>query len=312
MKLLPIFDKLLTLSRKAQLSLPAKSLDTREELFPRTFSVNKNDVPETQVTPSLFKGLMLAASMENIFPLYPFDNLSFKDKAILQHLRELEEEHSRFKPLDTATWERNLALLSKIDQVIQKADTEFAVLVVNEKIIVWGFGSKLQASVHDSARTNLQELKTYKENNQVISFFTHNHPDIFKQGDSGIYVPQSLSTLDLSYAVKHKLNLMRAIDYSGVSYTVISPDAQWGEGSANDLGSENWRQSPSLLEYLLLRDQEDESCLSQHKCFEILDARSLSPELIDHRGAILKNSQQWEEEMPGLAVRFGFRYEKKE
>jgi len=59
------------------------------------------------------------------------------------------------------------------------------------------------------------------------------------------------------------------------------------------------------------RDKEDELFLSQHKCSEILNARSLSPELIHQREAILKNSQQWEEELPRLAVRFDFRYEKK-
>lgn len=311
MKLLPIFDKLLPSSVRARLSLPVESFINDDDISSLKSPIN-TAVSENGVSPAFFKGLILRASMEEILSLYPFDDLSSRDKAILEHLRKMEREHSEFKPLDSATWGNNLVLLNKIDRIIQKADTEFAVLVVNEKVIIWGFGNKLQASVDGSARAKLQELENYKKGNPVVSFFTHNHPGLFKQGDSAAYVPQSLSTLDLAYAVKRKLNLLRAIDYSGIPYTVISPDALWGEGSAHDLGSENWRHSPTLSEYLLQRDEEDRVFLAQHKCSEILNAGSLSPELTHHRDAILMNSQQWEEELPGIAVRFGFRYERKE
>jgi hypothetical protein len=186
-------------------------------------------------SPKYYQGLIQLQENKGLNIDDPYDLLSKKDRDILLALHALERKYCRFHPLGPDTREKVLDILKEVDPIIQKADTEFGVFVINERLLLAGCGQKGQIQASDSCLIRLSFYPEIMENS--FSAFTHNHPSGFFQ-KPGSYVPAPLSLADLIAFSNPRINLYRAVDYGGAAYTVeSSPNTKKGllAGHLSDL-----------------------------------------------------------------------------
>lgn len=243
--------------------------------------------------PKYFQGLLQVRDI-NIDD--PYDSLSKKDRGILLNLRALERKHSRFQPFGANTREKVLDILKEVDPIIQKADKEFAVAVINERVLVMGCGEKDRFYPSDSFLIKLSFYPNLEINENFFTALTHNHPNVFLQElSSSVSAPLSLADLILfSNSPIFPINIIRAVDYGGDLFTV--------ETSLNT-------KKELLADHLNdLRENMDQGLISDIQ--KLVNSGTLSPELRSSRDRVLKYLKDFEEVLPEMAQKFDFTYSK--
>jgi hypothetical protein len=244
-------------------------------------------------SPKYFQGLLQLQKLNRELNIdAPYDLLSKKDRDILLALHALERKYCRFHPLGPDTREKVLDILKEVDPIIQKADTEFGVAVINERVLVIGCGQKDQTRPSDSFLIKSSFYPEIMENSFIA--FTHNHPNLLFQEPSS-YVSLPLSLMDLIFFSNSSLNLLRAVDHGGAAYTVeSSPNTKKG----------------LLADHLSDLDQDmDKELISDiQNLVEV--SGTLPPELFQSRDRVLEYLKDFEEGLPAMAKQFGFTYSK--
>jgi hypothetical protein len=215
----------------------------------------------------------------------------------LLDLRALERKYFRFQPFGTNTREKVLDILKEVDPIIQKADTEFGVVVINEKVLVMGCGGKGRLDLSDSFLIKLSFCPNLKIQENLFTALTHNHPNVCLQEPSS-YVSSSLSLGDLTFFSNFPtppINIIRVVDCGGDVFTV--------EASPNT-------KKELLADHLKdLRENLDKGLISDVQ--ELLKASgTLSPELRPRRDRVLEYTRNFKEGLPEMAKQFDFMYSK--
>ncbi|MFM7458860.1 MAG: hypothetical protein ACKO3R_09430 [bacterium] len=225
--------------------------------------------------------------------------LSPEDRSILLKLRGLEREHCTFKPPSELTREKTLKILDQANQLIQKADTEFALLVINEKAFVAAYGEKYNFAPHDSALIKLSFYPDIINDKNAFWGMTHNHPNGLCQ-DLGDYISFPPSFSDLQGFAQGKQSIYQVLDYSGTLYTL--------EASAKT------NKSP-FLDYVTGLSQGKEALLFNSQFEGIAKMMESptgteSPDFLDLRNQILEYAENAEANLPEMAEKFAFAYTK--
>jgi hypothetical protein len=267
----------------------------RPRLHDSALKSDSEQITSPNGSPKYYKGLLQLQELNKGLNIDdPYDLLSENDRRILLNLHALERKYCRFQPLGTHTREKVLDILSEVDPIIQKADTEFGVLVINERVLLLGCGQRDEVSSSDSCLIRQSFYPEIMKN----SFFavTHNHPNVFLQ-ESSSYVSAPSSLQDLTSFSKPHINLHRAVDYGGAVYTVeSSPNTKKG----------------LLADYLshLTEDisMDKELISDMQKLMKV--SGNLPPELRSSRDRVLEYLKGFEKALPEMAQQFGFTYRK--
>ena len=266
---------------------------TRPSLCDSEPKSNSEQITSLNGSPKYYQGLIQLQVLNRELNIDdPYDLLSMKDRGILLDLRALERKYCRFQTLGLDTREKVLDILKEVDPIIQKADTEFGVAVINEKVFVVGCGQKDQIRASDSYLIRQSFYPEIMENS--FSAFTHNHPNaLFQEPSSYVSAPPSLG--DLVVFSNSRINLHRAVDYGGAVYTVEASSS-----TEKALLADHLNNLGKNMDGGLISDMQ-----------ELVKASgTLPPELHSSRDRILKYLKDFEGGLPVMAQQFGFTYSK--
>ena len=273
---------------------------TRSSLCDSELKSNSEQITSPNGSPKYYQGLIQLQVLNRELNIDdPYDLLSMKDRGILLDLRTLERKYCRFQTLGLDTREKVLDILKEVDPIIQKADTEFGVAVINEKVFVVGCGQKDQIRASDSflIKSSFYPINFFDRNPEIKenSFiaFTHNHPLLFQEPSS--YVSSPLTLIDLIFFSNSSLNLFRAVDHGGPVYTVEASSS-----TEKALLADHLNNLGKNMDGGLISDMQ-----------ELVKASgTLPPELHSSRDRILKYLKDFEGGLPVMAQQFGFTYSK--
>ncbi|MBU6197240.1 MAG: hypothetical protein KGO93_06730 [Cyanobacteria bacterium REEB446] len=246
-----------------------------------------------EADPRHFQGLLQLQKLKREVNIdAPYHLLSKKDRGILLALHALERKYCRFQPLGPDTREKVLDILKEVDPIIQKADTEFGVVVMNERVFLVGCGQKDRIQASDSYLIRQSFYPEIMENS--FSAFTHNHPNaLFQEPSSYVSAPPSLG--DLVVFSNSRINLHRAVDYGGAVYTVQS-----SPNTKKELLADHLSDLAKGMDKQIIADIQN-----------LLKASgNLPPELRFGRDRVLEYLKGFEEGLPEMAQEFDFTYSK--